>query len=242
MLVLHGFTAKPKTVWPLVPFLEHAGFAFEVPVLRGHATAPEDLAGVRWEDWLEDALAAYDRLAAEHAAVAVVGHSMGGCVAGLVAARRSATAALVLAAPALRFRNRQAALAPYLWRIRRYAGEPGSAVLDPALRERADRAEITYPRFPVRAFAELYELSRLAPRALRAVRAPALVVHARRDRVIPFAASELALRSLGSAEKELRAFEGCDHELFWDAEADAISAQIASFLEKHSRVRSGAPA
>ena len=81
MLLLHGFTSSLETVTGLVPRLERAGFEYAVPILRGHCTTPEDLLGVTWRDWLEDARQALLELTGEAKSVAVVGLSMGGLVA-----------------------------------------------------------------------------------------------------------------------------------------------------------------
>ena len=65
VLMLHGFTAQPKTVDFIERYFQREGYEYEIPVLRGHATKREDLIGVRWQDWVEDALSAYSRLKAK---------------------------------------------------------------------------------------------------------------------------------------------------------------------------------
>lgn len=241
VLVLHGFTAQPQTVAHLGPHLERAGFRHRIPALRGHGTHHRDLQGVRWEDWYDDASAAYRELAAEHEAVAVVGHSVGGLVAGLLAAREPGVAALVLVAPALEFSNPWVKLLPVLGRVVREWKSGPTSVADPELRSAV--AGLNYGRFPVSAFAEALELSRLAPLEFPRVRCPVLVIHPRRDTVIPPRAAEEAYRRLGSQEKRLVWLERTDHEVFWDAERDAVSATIAEFIAAalEPRAVKGAP-
>jgi carboxylesterase len=78
VLMLHGFTAQPKTVDFIERYFQREGYEYEIPVLRGHATKREDLIGVKWLDWVEDALTAYSRLEGKKGKVAVVVHSMAG--------------------------------------------------------------------------------------------------------------------------------------------------------------------
>jgi carboxylesterase len=69
VLCLHGLGGTGATMWPIVAACIDAGFTTLAPTLPGHGTAPDDLMGVTWADWL-DAARAWD-------ADVVVGQSMG---------------------------------------------------------------------------------------------------------------------------------------------------------------------
>ena len=237
VLVCHGFTAQPKTVDHIAAFLERAGFQYEIPPLRGHGTRPEDLLGVRWQDWLEDAMAAYERLEAKTGRVLVVGHSMGALIAANVVVRYPEVPALVMVAPALEFANPAVKFLPLLGGVVKFwkASPPG--IVDAQLRAQSLSDGVTYRRFPVRAFKELWDLAKLTPKELEKIRCPTLVVHSRVDEVIPASAAELAVRSLGSQDKRLKWFERSSHEMFWDLERDDLCDAIVKFLLEHS----GAP-
>src|SRR5215218_9616244 len=81
VLLLHGLTSSLATVSGLVPHLEAAELPHAMPTLRGHGTKPEDLRGVTWHGWYEDAERALDELLARCDRVVVMGLSMGGVVA-----------------------------------------------------------------------------------------------------------------------------------------------------------------
>ncbi|MDQ3898118.1 MAG: alpha/beta fold hydrolase, partial [Actinomycetota bacterium] len=74
-LLLHGLTGSTQSVAGLAAALVAAGFEVEAPVLPGHGTSPDELAGCGWDDWVAAAEAAYGRLALP---VLAVGLSMGG--------------------------------------------------------------------------------------------------------------------------------------------------------------------
>ena len=231
VLVCHGFTAQPKTVQYIAPYLKRAGLPYAIPTLRGHGTVYTDLIGVQWQDWVTDALQAYDHLAAQSARVAVVGHSMGGLVAASVAAERPVDS-VTLIAPALKFSNPLSGfvglLAPL---VKVWKGDPPQ-LWDADLLEQIRRDPVTYDRFPTAAFAQLWAMAKQTPEVLTKVTARALVIHSLRDEVIPPAAADLALERLGSKDKRLQWFSNSRHEMFCDGERDALCAAILEFVLK----------
>jgi carboxylesterase len=232
VLMLHGFTAQPKTVDFIERYFQREGYEYEIPVLRGHATKREDLIGVRWQDWVEDALAAYSRLKEKKGKVAVIGHSMGAVAAVQLAAQKPEVTAIVLVAPALKFANPMAGLSPYLKNIMKWNPGSGSSVIDPTLREESDRLAVTYKGFPTAAFVELYNMAKLTIPKLELIKCPALVIHSLKDQVIPPAAAELALEKLGSGDKNIKWFQNSGHEMFWDMEREAVCETIVGFLNE----------
>lgn len=232
VLMLHGFPAMPKTVDFIARYFEREGYTYEIPALRGLGTKPEDLIGVRWQDWVEDALAAYSRLEKHSGKVAVIGHSMGAVTAIQLVAQKPETAALVLVAPALKFSNPLAGISPYLQYLVKWFPGGASSVIDPKLREESEQQQIVYKSFPTSAFVELYNMAKLSPPKLENIKVPTLVIHSLKDQVIPPAAAELALEKLGSVDKSIKWFQNSGHEMFWDMEREALCEAIVGFLNE----------
>ena len=203
--------------------LEDAGFEVAAPALRGHGTRPEDLFGVRYEDWLADARAAWEALPEPKAAV---GLSMGGLLAAWLAARGDARA-LVALAPALGFAHPLSRFAPYLAALRPRT-PARSSILDPELRQKS----ANYRWFPTRAFVELKKLAERTPKVLPQVRARALVVMAEGDRVVPPAAVRRYFDLLGSKDKCLWWLAGSGHDLLQDREAERAARRVLKFLKE----------
>ena len=90
VLCLHGFTASPAEVRWLGEHLAGHDYTVYGPRLPGHAPHPHDLARYRWQDWYLTALDGCHLLHSHCQQVFVVGHSMGGCLALLLAAFGSA--------------------------------------------------------------------------------------------------------------------------------------------------------
>lgn len=100
VLCLHGYAGYPGELALPARRLHDAGFDVHVPRLRGHGTSGRDFMRSGWRDWLGDAEDAYRELAARYRKVALVGHSMGGALAVILASRH-AISPVVLLAPAL---------------------------------------------------------------------------------------------------------------------------------------------
>ena len=225
VLLIHGFTSHPTKVWgPLPELLRREGYKIFTPTLSGHGGEPEDMATVKAGDWLQDVRRAAGEL---QPGFAVVGLSMGSLLAAFVAAENEVSA-LVAAVPALAFSNPLAPLAPYLsWLLPKMPG--AASIRDQELRKQNPN----YPYFPTRSFVELLRLSRQTPTKLPAVRAPALVLGASHDKVIPAGALRRYYQLLGSAEKELLFIEGSGHDVFLDARAEEASARVISWLRRY---------
>ena len=99
MLVLHGFTGSPASVYSIARALADTGLSVELPRLPGHGTSVADMKTTGWSDWSTAALAAYDELAARSERVAVVGLSMGGGLGAYVAQSRANVAGCVFINP-----------------------------------------------------------------------------------------------------------------------------------------------
>ncbi len=221
VLVLHGFTSHPiLTMGPLSETLRKAGFNVAQPTLPGHGTRPENLRGVRWQDWLQTARAAYLTLPEPRA---VVGLSMGGLLAGWLAAEHK-TAALVALAPALGLKNRTASLAPWLHFIK-----PWAFSTDPAEEAKRRAKSPNYPNFPTRALAQLIALQQRVPELLPRVWAPALVLEATQDDTVPKAAVRRYFDLIGGPHKEYRSYNS-QHDMLLDPLAQQISDDIAAWL------------
>ncbi len=227
VLVLHGFTSHIHCVDRLVTPLDEAGLPYRFPILRGHGTRYQDMAGVKACDWYEDGESALFDLLAEVEKVVVVGLSMGGLVALELAARhRDRIAGVVTVAAALKFQDPLAVLTPLMAKVIRFWPSP-NAYHDEELRKIEDR---NYPKFATDAFASLWEYSRHVTRQLSFVKAPILVLHSHQDQVIAPRAAQIIYAKVSSRDRTLTWFEKSGHEMLLDLERDAVQEAIMQFI------------
>lgn len=222
VLLLHGLTGTPGEFRAVGEALADEGYTVRIPLLPGRGTTADDMDGLCWEDWMAAALASYDDLAQAHAEVVVGGVSAGATMALDLALRRR-VAALLLYSAVLSIAHRAAYLAPYVWRLVRRWPSPPSDFVD---REAALRC---YDPAPVRAVSELiHGISRVRGR-LGDIRAPALVVHAAGDQLVPLSSATELARRLGGPVRSL-ILDGTGHSITADARRVDVALASLAFL------------
>lgn len=229
-LLFHGLTGSQQSVAGLAAALEGAGFDVEAPLLPGHGTSPEELAGCGWADWVAAAEDAYRRLSnrLDGRPAVAVGLSMGGALAASVAAEHAgdvaglATVNPLVDPPADSFLE---LLEGLLGAGEHFLPGVGGDIADPDARESA------YDRLPVAALRSMGEgLGRLRPR-LAEIRCPVLILTSRNDHVVPRESSELLAQSV-SGEVERVWLERSYHVATLDVEKDEVERRVVEFASR----------
>ncbi len=228
-LILHGFTSDVACVADARFGAEQFGMPYRVPVLRGHGTKWEDMVGVKRQDWYEDAENALLDLLTECEKVVLVGLSMGGLVAlDLAAHYKKDVAGIVSVAAALKFADPLAALTPVLAAVVPSWPSP-SAYHDKTLEAQNNK---NYPKFPPKAFVELYEYAQEMENRLSFVKAPALILHSKVDQVVHPKAASIIHAKIQSKSKKLVWFEKSGHEMFLDMESAQVLKAVNEFFKQ----------
>src|SRR5689334_15095429 len=135
ILLLHGAGDTPQTLRYLANELYARGFHVYAPLLPGHGRSVADFARVTADALLEASRESYRELLSRHSWVAVVGLSMGGALAVILAAESPEMPALGLVAPylAMPARITRAAELSWLWGWLSpvIASAEGRSILDP---------------------------------------------------------------------------------------------------------------
>lgn len=238
LLLLHGFGDTPQTLRYLADYMHAQGWGVRAPLLPGHGRTLDEFAASRADQWVDFAREELVALRARYESVAIVGLSMGGAIATILAGDARDVGALVL-------------LAPYLsmpTRLRRAAGVYRIlGVLFPFLRGGGDRS-VRDPTEAARNLAYgfatprlVFELRRVVDRArgaAPAVSIPTLVVQSRQDnRILPDAAQR-AFDLFQAPARHLLWTEGNGHIITVDYGRHVVFAAVADWLETHVR-RSG---
>jgi carboxylesterase len=233
VVILHGFGDTPQSVRALATHLHDCGWAVRAPLLSGHGGALRMFTGARADDWLADARTALREMHARCPTVAIVGQSMGGALATILAAE-SRVEALVLLAPYMRLSRRAAWIGRFHFvasLIRPYLrSRSESSILDPAARGRALGRGLMTPRL-------VHELSRivhLARRAAPRVRVPTLVIHSPQDPRVKASNATAAFADLGSETKVLEWATQSGHVLSVDYDRDWVASRVAAWLEAYA--------
>jgi carboxylesterase len=231
VLLVHGFTGSPQGLRPWGEALHAAGLTVHCPLLPGHGTRWQDLAGVRWPAWAAAVQAAYEGLAAASREVVIGALSFGAALALHQAAHEPPRLrGLVLVNPYLRDRRDwRLPLLPLLKLVIRTVPGVGNDLAD------TRAAELAYDRVPLKAYASLRRFQALVVRELPRVRVPLLVYVARQDHVVDPANALLVADRAGSEDVGLVWLERSHHVATLDVDRQLVFDGTGAFVRRVTR-------
>ena len=233
VVLVHGFLAAPREMLELAEHLHGKGFWVYCVRLRGHGTAPEDLATRNGSDWVESVDIGYAMMSAICTRVVVGGFSFGGGLALDCAARITKLAGVFAVSPPFRLQefSTRFAAAVTTW----------NKIMDTvhchgATKEYVDVTPehplINYSRVPVAALSEMERFMKdLEPR-LANVKAPTLVVQANGDPVVTPEDTALLYNSIGAKHKQYAPINLKRHGILSGEGSEQVHAAIAAFIGK----------
>lgn len=235
VLILHGFNDTPQSVEALAHALHASGWSVHAPLLPAHGRGARTLARQgRAREWIESARAEWRALSQPGLPPpALIGQSMGGALA-VILASEAPPSALVLLAPYLRM-GRTARLLSHVWPAWQLAfpvlfANPARGIRDAAARA----AQLGSGMFTPRLVRELRRVVDLAWTRLGKVSVPALVVHSRSDYRIPSRSATRAFARLGGTKKALVWREEAGHVLSADVGREEVFALVLDWLQQHA--------
>jgi carboxylesterase len=234
VLLLHGFGDTPQTLSVLARRLHKSGYSVFAPLLPGHGRTMYAFTRSRADEWIDAARRSLLEMRGRHDAVSVVGLSMGGAIAVILAAEVTDISSLTLIAPYLGMPRtlRLAAATHLVWGG--LAGEINArnprSIRDPIEREK----NLAYGAVTGRALSELLKVVRTARKALPGVTAPTLIIQSREDPRIAPDIAESALRRIGAREKRLVWTEGAGHIITVDYGRERVFSEVEKWLRSHA--------
>jgi esterase/lipase/1-acyl-sn-glycerol-3-phosphate acyltransferase len=234
VVLAHGYLASPQQVRPLAEHLLNEGITVYVVRLTGHATAPEQLTRVRWEDWL-DCLSRGCGLVRQHCQHVVAGgFSLGGALALVLAARlRDRVDGVFSINAPVKLRDRRAPLVGPLIRwhgaMRRLGLGNGEYRLS---NEATESPDINYGFDYLQGIREVRRAGRACLRSVQRVMSPALLIQADADPLVSPAGGRLLLERLGTPDKVLTTLPFDRHLIVRDEGAEAVFSLVARFVKR----------
>ena len=241
-LLIHGFTGTPKEMRPMGEYIAAMGHTVLGIRLAGHATRPEDMLRVRWQDWLACVEDGWHLL---HSAVGsgpifLIGLSMGGMLSLVFASRRFARRCPIagLVAMSTPYALRSDWRLPFVEILRWIMpavpkGPPDWRNLEAA------REHIDYPYYPTRAIAELRDLLAEMRRLLPEVEAPTFLVHSRQDlgggSFDPDSMQKIYDR-LGTKDKRMLWVDDCGHVITCEPKKELVFQAAVDFMDRVKQV------
>lgn len=239
ILCIHGFTANPSEMRWLGQYLAGQGHTVYGVRLAGHGTHPHDMARARWRDWFASAQDGVHLLRAACSRVIVVGHSMGGLLALLLAAQAEGVTALSVLASPIRF-PQKFDHARWLHLLQPFTDQSDTSGLQTVIREEQTRrgeaaiGRVRYNQWSTSAVYELVELARQADAFLPFVSQPLQLIYSRKDATVPLDHADYIARRVASQAIERQTLEMSGHILPQDSERETVFQQVAMFVQRYA--------
>jgi esterase/lipase len=232
VVLAHGYMAAPAEVRGLAEYLGKRGFWVYAPRMKGHGTAPEDLAGCTFQDWIDSMDAGYAIISNLCRRVIAGGFSTGAGLALDLAQRIPAVEGVFAVSAPLRLHDLAARFVPAVDVWNRFMERFN---LDDAKKSFVDNhpenPHINYFKNPIAGVRELERLmSSLEPR-LPLITAPALVIQSREDPVVNPKGTEKIFKLLGSTDKQMVLFNFQRHGILLGEGSERVYRAIGDFLD-----------
>jgi alpha-beta hydrolase superfamily lysophospholipase len=248
-LIVHGFGEHSGRYGALTDHLVKAGYSVTAYDHRGHGQS-EGLPGhiesfSLYEDDLHQILTRL-RLTVEYSKLFIIAHSMGGLVtlrylsqsasrlggasiAGAVISAPLIAVAAPVPAHKLMIGRVAARVAPRL----RLDNEVDPSVLsrDPEVGRAYAADPLVNRRVSARWFSEAVQAMNQVVGWAPEIKVPVLLMHGTADRLASFEATRQIYQQIGSADKDLIAYQGYYHELFNEPEREEIFRRVTEWLD-----------
>ena len=234
VVLSHGYLASPEQVRPLAEYIYSRGYSVYALRLHGHGTAPDQMTGVSWHDWLEDFSRAMALLRHQCNTVVAGGFSLGGTLALLLASRQADMVAGVFGinAPG-KLRDRRVRLVGPIVRFNGLMRRLGlSGDYFSISNEGTESPDINYGVDYLRGIRELRRAMKACYRGLGDVRAPALLLQGDRDPLVDPDGGRMLLQRLGSEDKLLSTMPFDRHVVIRGEGSEDVFAAIGRFLDR----------
>ncbi len=235
VLLIHGYMAAPEEMKSFAHYLHKKSFTVYVPRLKGHGTAPEDLAKTKFEQWIESVEEAFVILRHSCDKVIVGGFSTGAGLALELSTKVDDIHAVFAVAPPMRLQDLGSYFVPAIdaWNtmIKKIR-------LDSIAKEFIDNdpenPHINYIRNPISGIHELAKLMENLEPKLKTIDKPTLVVQSRKDPVVNPAGTLKLFNQLGSDFKEYYIFDYECHGIMTGDGVERVYIAIEQFIRNTS--------
>jgi carboxylesterase len=229
-LLIHGFTGTPMEMRPLGEYLSNQGFTVLGVRLTGHATIISDLPRTKWEDWSASVLDGWNLLSSITENIFLIGLSMGGVLALYHASLLPVRGVVGLSTPYQIEPSLQLRLLPIISSFVPYIPKGKSDWQDPNAHEN----HISYDRYPTKAILELIQLLAAMRDALPKVKAPALLMHSKKDSGVNPENMNRIYRDLGTADADKKKIwlENSGHVVTRDLDKEIVYKEVGGFINQ----------
>ena len=210
-----------------IRFLANSDYTVYAPLLPGHGTSPEELNKVRYMDWINSAIGAYNELLEkDFKDIYVIGHSMGALLALRLGELFGDMSGIVVTASPIILRGIWLKMVPLVKRVIKFVKKKGNV------------SKYAYDVWPINGVSELIKLIDVVKGDLKSVIAPTLIIHGEKDELADQESAQYIYDNINSKYKQLMIIEDAGHRILQDGNVAKVYQTIADFILKNSKKRS----
>ena len=233
IVLIHGYMAAPLEVKELAAYLGRKGLWVYAPRVKGHGTAPEDLAETTYQQWVDSVDVGYAIMRNLCRRVVVGGFSNGAGLALDLAARTQGAAGVFAICPPMRLQDISTRLVPAVdvWNrlMKRVRLEEARMMF---VDNHPEFPDTNYVRNPISGVRELERLMDTVEPRLADITAPALVIQAQGDPVVHPKGSARVFQALGSEDKSHLVFNFNRHGIVRGPGSDKVHQAVWDFVTR----------
>ena len=232
VILIHGWSSTPYTIRKLGEYLHQQGYTVIGPRLTGHGTKPEDLQGVKWQEWLGGVEKVYKGIVGKYNKIFVVGTSLGGNLAILLASKFPQISGLVLLAtpykPKSRIKTHVFIFLAKVFRIKLLSKYYPVSVKSLGT---AITPMVSYQKYPGSSVVESMKCILVSRKKMRAIEQPCLIVQSKDDHMILSESADKIYEEISSKVKEKRYLQNTYHSFISDVNSRYVFKDIYNFLK-----------
>ncbi|MBU1194696.1 MAG: alpha/beta fold hydrolase [Proteobacteria bacterium] len=233
ILLIHGYMAAPKEMESFARYLYAQGYTVYVPRLKGHGTAPEDLARTTYKQWIESVEEGYIILKHTCEKIVIGGFSTGAGLALELATKAADAIAVFAVAPPMRLKDLGSYFVPA---VDAWNSMIKLIRLDSIAKEyianSPENPHINYVRNPIAGILQLEKLMESLEPELKNISLPTLVVQSRKDPVVNPRGTSKLFENIGSEFKEYYMFDYDRHGILLGDDVQRVYQAIENFIRR----------
>ncbi len=233
-LLVHGFTGSPKEMRWMGEYLFNEGFTVLGIRLAGHATQPEDMMRMHWQDWLASVEDGYYLLKDQVDHIFLIGLSMGGILSLVFASRFPVDGVVAMSTPYVLPAD------PRLRFVKIFTVFMPKMKKSPSDRHdfEASKSHVEYPYIPTKAIIQLRDLLSEMRVSLPKVSVPVLLIHSKQDKSVAPENVEKIYSAVSSRDKQIFFVENSGHDIPREPDRNLVFKTTSEFIK---RVQNSAP-